>query len=907
MAPADAFDADVTGRDFARGEPDPTIFLAAVAELGLDPGACVVIEDAPAGIRAARAGGMAALAVSREHDAGMLREAGADLVVSSLDEVAVEALPSGRLQTAREGRVGMSVWSLEYDGFDPEQQGLREALCTLGNGYFATRGAAPESRVDGVNYPGTYVAGLYNRLSSTVAGRTVENEDLVNAPNWLPLDLRLEEGPWFDARQAELLSYRQELDLRSGLLLRHLRWRDGEGRVTRVDQHRFVHMDKPHLAAMKTVFVAENWSGTLQVRSGLDGGVSNAGVRRYRSLANRHLDVLAAEAVDGEVVELEVQTTQSHVRVAEAARTRVARAGRPAPVRREASVDGGFVAHVLAADLRQEEPLTVEKIVALYTSRDHAISEPRSEARTAVQRAGGFDQLLIGHTRAWDHLWSRYGISIAGGDTRPQLALNLHIFHLLQTVSPNTIDLDVGVPARGLHGEAYRGHIFWDALFIFPFLNFESPTLTRSLLAYRHRRLDEARWLARDDGHEGACYPWQSGSNGREETQRVHLNPRSGRWLPDNSHLQRHVSIAIAFDVWQHYQVTGSIEFLRFMGAEMLVEIARFLTSLSSYNPALDRYEIRGVMGPDEYHDGYPDSDRPGLDNNAYTNVMTVWVLLRALEALQLLPAHYRQEVAGELGLADIELERWRDISRKMHVPFHQDGVISQFEGYEQLEELDWEAYRRKYGDIQRLDRILEAEGDSTNRYKVSKQADVLMLLYLLYDEELLELLERLGYQLDEDVLPRTIAYYLARTSHGSTLSGVVHALVLARCERERAWEFLLQALESDVSDVQGGTTAEGVHLGAMAGTVDIVQRAFSGMEARGDVLWFKPSLPAELTELSFSVHYRGHRVDVTIARERFRVATRPGPGRPIKLGLDDKMIDLEPGGTVELELEATP
>jgi alpha,alpha-trehalase len=802
----------------------------------------------------------------------------------------------------------MSVWSLVYQGFNPEQQGLREALCTLGNGYFATRGAAAEAHADGVNYPGTYVAGLYNRLTSTIAGRTIENEDLVNTPNWLPLEFRPEGGPWFDPREAELLEHRQELDLRAGVLARRLRWRDVEGRVTRLEQRRFVHMDKPHLAGLESTFVAENWSGTLEVRSGLDGGVTNSGVRRYQALANRHLEVLAAEAVDGEVVELEVQTTQSHVRVAEAARTRVVRAGAPAPVHREARSRDGYVAHVLALEVREQEPVTVEKIVALYTSRDRAVSECRLGARTAVQRAGSFDELLPPHARAWDRLWSRYGIAISGNNSRPQLVLNLHIFHLLQTVSPNTIDLDVGVPARGLHGEAYRGHIFWDELFIFPFLNFESPTLTRSLLAYRHRRLDEARWLARDDGHEGACYPWQSGSSGREETQRVHLNPRSGRWLPDNSHLQRHVNIAIAYNVWQHYQVTGSVEFLRFQGAEMLVEIARFLASLASYNPAMDRYEIRGVMGPDEYHDGYPGSDRPGLDNNAYTNVMTVWVLLRAQEALALLPPHYRQEVVGELGVADIELERWRDISSKMRVPFHQDGIISQFEGYEQLEELDWDAYRRKFGDIQRLDRILEAEGDTPNRYKVSKQADVLMLLHLLSVGELRELLGRLGYELAPDAISRTIAYYLARTSHGSTLSGVVHAWVLARSERDRAWKFLLEALESDVSDVQGGTTAEGVHLGAMAGTVDIVQRAFSGMRARGDVLWFDPALPAELPELRFSAHYRGHRVDVTITGERFRITNRPGPARPVRLGLRDrvrdKVIDLEPGGTVELKLE---
>ena len=154
-------------------------------------------------------------------------------------------------------------------------------------------------------------------------------------------------------------------------------------------------------------------------------------------------------------------------------------------------------------------------------------------------------------------------------------------------------------------------------------------------------------------------------------------------------------------------------------------------------------------MGPDEYHEAYPDSDEAGLRNNTYTNVMAVWVLLRALEALQELPPHYRQELVEELMIRDEELERWRDISQKMTVVFHADGVLSQFEGYEQLREFDWEGYRAKYGNIQRLDRVLEAEGDSTNRYKVSKQPDVLMLLYLLSRDELCGLLANMGYEVN--------------------------------------------------------------------------------------------------------------------------------------------------------------
>ena len=280
--------------------------------------------------------------------------------------------------------------------------------------------------------------------------------------------------------------------------------------------------------------------------------------------------------------------------------------------------------------------------------------------------------------------------------------------------------------------------------------------------------------------------------------------------------------------------VTGGIGFLRFTGAELLIEIARFWSSIATWDQDQDRYEIHGVMGPDEYHEGYPGSDEQGLRNNTYTNVMAVWVLQRALEALAELPPHYRQELVEELTLRDEELDRWRDITRKMKVVFHADGVLTQFEGYEQLLEFDWEGYRERYGNIQRLDRVLEAEGDSTDRYKLAKQADVLMLLFLLSREELRELLADLGYEVSEEQLARTVGYHLERTSHGSTLSGVVSAWVLARYQPEQAWQFLLRALESDVADVQGGTTAEGIHLGAMAGTVDIVLRCLTGMRARG-------------------------------------------------------------------------
>ena len=564
----------------------------------------------------------------------------------------------------------MNPWTLVYDGFDPADERLREALCTLGNGYFATRGAAPEAAADAVHYPGTYVAGVYNRLVSRVAGREVENEDIVNVPNWLPLTFRPEGGAWLDLSQQEILGYRQELDLRRGVLTRVLRVRYQDERVTRATQRRIVSMADPHLAGLETTVVPENWSGRLEVRSALDGRVTNAGVDRYRGLDGRHLVPVRGGQAGDDRIWLQVETRTSRVRIAQAASTRVVQDGQPVAVQRRTVQEPGFVAQHLTVDVYEGEPVTVEKLVALYTSRDRAIAEPGDATRGRVARLpNGFDRLLERQVLAWDQLWRRCRIDLGGdgdGDQEVARTLNLHVFHLLQTVSEHTIDLDVGVPARGPHGEAYRGHIFWDELFIFPFLNLRFPELTRALLQYCSRRLPEARQAAQAAGLKGAMYPWQSGSDGREETQRLHLNPKSGRWLPDRSHRQRHVNIAVAYNVWQYYQVTGYLAFLEAYGAEMLLEIARFWASIASYSHALDRYEIRGVMGPDEYHDGYPDRDEPGLDNNAYTNVMAAWVLCRALETLELLPDHRRTELTEQLGLRQEEVDRWDETSRKL-------------------------------------------------------------------------------------------------------------------------------------------------------------------------------------------------------------------------------------------------
>jgi len=258
----------------------------------------------------------------------------------------------------------------------------------------------------------------------------------------------------------------------------------------------------------------------------------------------------------------------------------------------------------------------------------------------------------------------------------------------------------------------------------------------------------------------------------------------------------------------------------------------------------------------------------------------------------------------ARLGIGDEELARWQDMSRRMFVPFHGDGIISQFEGYEALEELDWDGYRAKYGNIQRLDRILRAEGNDPNRYKIAKQADTVMLFFLFSPTALRRLFERLGYEYRADTAARNIAYYDRRTSHGSTLSLVTHAGVLAAIDPDSSWERFLVALRSDAEDIQGGTTKEGIHMGVMAGTLDLVQRSYAGTYISDGVLCFDPRLPNRLESLSFSMQFRQTPIQLTLTRDRLTLALHAeGGSRSVRVAVRDDVRKLSVGDRTVFEL----
>lgn len=792
------------------------------------------------------------------------------------------------------------AWMLQYEHYNADQQKFREALCTLSNGYFATRGAFEEANSDEIHYPATYCAGCYNTLESYVAGQSIRNEDLVNMPNWLCITFQLPDSSvWFDVKHCLILAFSQRLDLRQGSLNRQLTVQDQQGRITKLHYWRFVSLANPNMARLRLVFQAINWSGKVLLKSGLNGHIQNEGVARYQALNHRHLHFLQSGSCDEATIFLKMRTYPYNIEIAQVAAHRLYQNGQLIADKALIEKSYGAINHLYPLSLQAQDIVLLEKTVSVVTSKQRAISDCLTEAKHILFFIPADEKLFQRHRDSWKNLWQKVDIQVEGS-TELQKTIRFHLFHLLQTVSNHSVDLDVSVPARGLHGEAYRGHIFWDELFIIPYYIYVLPNIVRALLKYRYRRLNKARILAQTQGLKGALYPWQSASDGSEVSQKMHLNPDSQTWNPDYSCYQRHVNGAIVYNIWHYYLATDDLAFLGDYGAEMILEIAHCWASLCHFNTDTGRYEIHQVVGPDEYHDQYPDSDLPGINNNAYTNVLAVWSLERALKVLHLVPKEVKEELLIKLSIDREVIHHWQDITHHMTVPFH-DGIISQFEGYERLAEFPWSDYQQRYPNIERLDRILNAEGHSVNAYKVSKQADVLMLFYLFSQAELKKIFLKLRYPFDESTRTQNIHYYMQRTCHGSTLSKAVLAYLYTHVDSDKALSYFNEALHCDIVYSPHTTTHEGLHFGAMALCINTLQRCFLGLRIIHRTMNFEPRLPPSITRICCQLHFRTRLFKVMLSQQAFEISLHQEAKRGLHVIVHGLKHYLQPGMTLRL------
>ncbi len=716
------------------------------------------------------------------------------------------------------------LWHLEEFPFHPEKLNFYETILTVGNGYFATR-ATFEEGYEG-DMATTLVHGIYDHAPNTLV------PDLVNIPNPLPLRLWIDGTPFSVSNQnntdlnpkgGALIGYRRLLHLDQGLLRREALFRAESGAIVRLVFERFASLNEEHLLAQRVQIIPVDGTPEIRVESAIDVDVSNNGVRHWLPPES----LLAEPALIG----VEVVTAQSGYRLGMAS-TLLLESGDGF----QSGVKNGSPATSLT--FRLDAPVTLDKFTAIYTSRESA--KPLADARAKAEEAGriGYPQLLTDHGAEWDIYWSTSDVEIEGDETS-QLAIRFTQYHIL--IAAPRHDDRVSIGAKTLSGLGYKGHVFWDTeLFILPPLTLTQPHIARNLLMYRYHNLPGARHKAQANGYQGAMYPWESTDTGEETT------PQWGDPQPDGTRIriwtgdsEQHISTDISYGVLQYWRWTGDDEFLTKYGAEIVLDTAVFWGS--RVEEKNERYELSQQIGPDEYHEN--------VDNSVFTNRMVTWHLQEALGLLDWLRANApadHQRLVDLLMLTDARLQKWRDIIRRMYIPFDDEKQIHiQFPGFFDLEYIPVPDYEPRTLSVQAI--LSHARSIQT---QVIKQADVVMLMALLGDQ--------VG---SREVMLNNWNTYYPRTDHGSSLSPAIHAWVAARLGLdELAYELFEHAAAIDLKDNKGNIR-DGIHGAASGGLWQALIFGFCGLHLTDSgELALDARLPQRWKRVSFNVYYRGEK-----------------------------------------------
>ena len=595
-----------------KGKPDPAVFLEAAHRLGVTPLETAIVEDALAGVEAGRRGGFRlVVGVDRNGHAEELRARGADVVVRDAGELLAWRAP---LRTAADVGAPFAeptadpAWLLEIVGFDPLAERDVESWLTVANGRTGTRGSVEEGSEE--SSPATLVAGVYG---TSEAGRV-----LIGGPQWSALSPKVGREP-LDLDRGDTVEHRRILDLRQGMLFRVWKQRLLSGAEVTFRSVRFASL------ADRDVLVLEATASAPVSSVRLAGAVppppESGEVERIgtRLEAQRHVSTVWGRK--GGAASFAVQTQERDRRV-----TRLVGVGRSAPGSRA----------------------------------------PTARAGAALERARriGAGELRDRHRGAWEARWKDADVVIEG-DLEAQRAMRFALYHLISSADPES---DVAsVAARGLSGPGYSGHVFWDTeAFVLPFFIYTHPPTARALLAYRYRTLPAARARAAALGHRGALFAWESADTGDDVTPTHGVGP-DGQMVPILTGLQEiHISADVAWAIWHYWEATHDEEFLVRMGAEILVETARFWASRARLGRD-GGYHIAPVIGPDEYHEGVSD--------NVFTNVMARWNLERGLEIVGMLRERDHalwRALRSRLNLRPHEMRRWKAVHEGLVDGFRQ-------------------------------------------------------------------------------------------------------------------------------------------------------------------------------------------------------------------------------------------
>ncbi|WP_039031885.1 glycoside hydrolase family 65 protein [Leclercia adecarboxylata] len=720
--------------------------------------------------------------------------------------------------------------------FCPHSLNKYASIMACGNGYMGIRATHEEEYTQQTR--GMYLAGLYHR-----AGRN-ETCELVNLPDITGIDVELD-GENFTLLSGEILSWQRELAFANGELHRSLIWRSPEGRRYRLESRRFVSLDALPLVAMQLSITPLDASSQIVLKTGIDATQTNSG--------RQHLDEISVRVFDQHYLQGVYETQDRTAEVAISACCRLSKDSDSCFTAKNRRITAH---HALTAS--PGETVTLEKLVWVTHRRDRALST-ETFARNALAdlqayASQGYATLLARSASAWEKVWRDSRVEVASTQEWDQRALDYAVWHL--TAMTPAHDERSSIAAKGLTGEGYKGHVFWDTeIFLLPFHLFTRPQVARSLLRYRWLNLPGAREKARRNGWPGALFPWESAASGQEETPEfAAINIRTGiRQKVASALAEHHIVADIAWAVVAYWQATHDDDFMRSEGLTLLMETASFWMGRAT--EANGRLEIHDVIGPDEYTEH--------VNNNAYTNYLAWHNVASARRFMTM----FGREDARFTENAN------RFLTRLWLPEANAEGVLPQDDTFMAKPAIDLSRYKAKAG---KQTILLDYSRAEVNEMQILKQADVVMLNYLLPE------------RFTPQQCVANLAFYEPRTIHDSSLSKAIHGIVFARCgDTERGYAFWRDGVAIDLGD-DPHSSDEGIHAAATGAIWSGVIQGFAGLQVVEGELHLAPKLPAHWRRLTFPLRWRNARLRVTLEDDLLTIDTTA----PVTLTLWGKTLN---------------
>lgn len=755
----------------------------------------------------------------------------------------------------RKGTGAETSWIIEETSFHEKYTGKCESIFTQGNGYLGLRNSLEERYVDTVR--GMFITGTFNKASKEEATELPNVSDIVN------MEIELN-GERFSMTEDNLKEYSRTLNLYTGETCRNVLWEGKNGNVVQLSFHRFVSYKNIHVIGAYVEIKPVNCDVKATVVSGINAQVTNHGAQ--------HLTEFSKRAFEEKFLQMGMVTTESAVSIAVSTVHKVFQSGKYTEDAASKIIDDRRKIHAeIQLVIPQGETARVEKISTVHSSRDlEYVASGKEPEGENVCRDGlnnlkeaeekGYETLLEESKKVWEKIWKKQDIQIDSKEDDAQIAVRFALYHLQIMVRRE--DNRVGIGAKALSGEGYKGHSFWDTeTFIFPYFQMAEPETARTLLEFRYKGLYGARKKAIENGYKGAMYPWEAAwvSDGEVTPYVIGVNVHTGEpMICLTGVIEQHITSDIIFALWQYYAATDDQDFMDRYGYEMTIETARFWNSRLEWIEENNRYEIRDVIGPDEY--------KEHVDNNAYTNYMAHENMRLAAQVIACIRDEKKdiygkmQKLMQEEGTSLEQLEEeLKDKMKKLYLPQPDEktGIIPQFDGYFDLKEIDLSVYKNAsvVGTV-----FHDYSGEDVQGMQAGKQADIVELLYQMEDIT------------TPDNKAKNYVYYEARTLHDSSLSKAIHSITACDLGMEKeAYDMFMSAALTDLGQEMKSSDA-GIHSANMGGVWQDVVMGFGGIRIRDGHLRIAPNCPKQWEKFTYPLYWKGNELHITVCKDGVEV-----------------------------------